>query len=225
MHQNRTEAQDFGSVGQRLDDASARKLAEVLSHEKCGIVSLGLADADLDDAELAPILEQCAKSKTLKVLDVAGNGLGGATDTNGASALAVMRSSSHSETKPHDKKAHHTSGSIGDSKGWARSKRSFLDARPELKKKVAQSKVLGGVAVGLELLTKNGCGCLELIACLGASSSLTHVDLSWNRIGERDGAVFSALLRNNTTLENVSMGFNALGDVGLQHLATCLIHE
>ena len=74
---------------------------------------------------------------------------------------------------------------------------------------------------GLELLTKNGCGCLELIACLGASS-LTHVDLSWNRIGERDGAVFSALLRNNTTLENVALGFNAFGDVGLQHLATCL---
>ena len=63
---------------------------------------------------------------------------------------------------------------------------------------------------------------LELIACLGASQSLTHVDLSWNRIGERDGAVFSALLRNNTTLENVAMGFNSLGDIGLQHLATCL---
>ena len=57
------------------------------------IVSLGIADADLDDAELAPILEQCVKSKTLKVLDVAGNGLGGANDTNGASALSVMRSS------------------------------------------------------------------------------------------------------------------------------------
>ena len=83
-------------------------------------------------------------------------------------ALSVMRSSSHSETKPHDKKAHHTSGSIGNSKGWARSKRSFLDAS-RAEEEGRPVPVLGGVAVGLELLTKNGCGCLELIACLGAS--------------------------------------------------------
>ena len=201
-----------------LDGAAATQLALLLDDKKCGLVSLGAADADLDDAELAPVLEACGRLNTLEILDVSGNGAGGARDFNFATEVASAKDA----TRPHDRKAHHTVGNVGEARGWATSKQSFLNKRADLKLKVARSKILGGVAEGLELLTKSGCGCLELVACLGASASLTHVDLAWNRIGTKDGAVLGALLAHNGTLRNVSLAFNSLGDGGLQHLATSL---
>ncbi|KAH8064629.1 hypothetical protein JL722_1506 [Aureococcus anophagefferens] len=218
-----------------LDWRSAAQLSSFIKRKVCGLVELRVAHADFDDSELASVMDSVKTNRTLRTLDLRGNGIGGANELYGASGYAtkmVKVKATPIAGKPVlAARGSSRRGSVSESRLVAKERNEFSSRRlrdsggggfGDLAKAKEQASLVAGLTEQAKRAQQQGSGCLELGAMLVRNTTLTHLDLSWNRISGRDAALLGDALAGNDGLTFLSLAFNALEDSGAQQIAAAL---
>ncbi|KAH8098494.1 hypothetical protein JL720_1440 [Aureococcus anophagefferens] len=180
-------------------------------------------------------MDSVKTNRTLRTLDLRGNGIGGANELYGASGYAtkmVKVKATPIAGKPVlAARGSSRRGSVSESRLVAKERNEFSSRRlrdsggggfGDLAKAKEQASLVAGLTEQAKRAQQQGSGCLELGAMLVRNTTLTHLDLSWNRISGRDAALLGDALAGNDGLTFLSLAFNALEDSGAQQIAAAL---
>ncbi|KAH8067720.1 hypothetical protein JL721_7274 [Aureococcus anophagefferens] len=187
---------------------------------------------------LASVMDSVKTNRTLRTLDLRGNGIGGANELYGASGYAtkmVKVKATPIAGKPVlAARGSSRRGSVSESRLVAKERNEFSSRRlrdsggggfGDLAKAKEQASLVAGLTEQAKRAQQQGSGCLELGAMLVRNTTLTHLDLSWNRISGRDAALLGDTRSRATTASQheparaLVLDTNPLGFDGVRAIA------
>eukprot|EP00903_Cladosiphon_okamuranus_P014519 g13467.t1 len=193
----------------RMGSAAIQKV--VLTAKEKGVASLDLSSNHVDRACTDVLCAFLAGSRSLSSLVVKNAGVG---NLAGAAIMAAIGNNTNLKTLDlsgndiggtSDLLATHKHelGSIASSSGGG----GMLGEEAGGGRAVATGRLTGSVAIA---------------TCLESNYWLTHLDLSWNKIGEMNAATIGASIEYNQGLRWLSLAGNRAGDLGAFSLAMAL---
>ena len=207
-----------------VGDNGARAIADGIVTRK-GLKHLNLSHNLLQDSAIAE-LAQCLHASSLHTLNISGNqfGCGGACGL----ARAIGEGISLNTLDLSD-------NSVGDD-GLASVCRALPNAQLETLRLraigISALKCLGSVLkqeshIQVLDLSRNGIGssCAHIAEALKSNTSLTHLILQENRIGDTISSLLAHALSKNKTLRKLNLRHNRIKDKGAQDIAKALFQN